>query len=203
MNNVEDTSNGGHMAHDARKTFFYGATGVLIAVLIIAAVVSSPMISLHFFPPVKADTGVLTVKVTDAPVPDLKHLNLTIDGVEVKNETGSWTSIPILSGEESFDLLELENVTRDLAIGELPAGNYSKIRMQIVSANATLMDDTNFSLNVPPGHTDIHVRFEIEAGNTTSLIIDIIVDKIQIAERGESGKPAHLNPQFKAIVIPP
>ncbi len=177
--------------------------GLLAAMLIIAAVSLSSMILPNIFPPVTAKTGTLMVKVTDAPVRDLKHLNLTINSLEVCNETGNWTALPILGGVASFDLLQLENVTRDLALGEIPPGNYTKIRMQIVSANATLADGTVIQLRVPPGHIDIRVHFEIKAGKTTSLVIDIIVDKVNIAERGRSGKPANLNPQFKAIMIPP
>lgn len=191
------------MAYDVKKIFYYGATGILAAVLIIATVVSTPIILLHIFPPVEAKIGMLIVKVTDAPVSDLKHLNLTINKVEVCNETGYWTPLPILVGAAYFDLLELENVTMDLSISEIPIGNYTKIGMQIVSANATLADGTIITLNVPSGRIDIHVHFEIRLGKTTSLIVDIIVDKIHIVERGKSGKPANLNPQFKSIVIPP
>jgi hypothetical protein len=66
-----------------------------------------------------------------------------------------------------------------------------------------LSDGTTITLNVPPRHVDIQIRFEIKPGKTTSLIIEIVVDKIQIAERGSSGNPANLNPQFKAITVPP
>lgn len=193
------------MMYTSRKIMYYGAAGVLAAILLIAVVSTTPMVLQTIFPPVvEAKTGTLIVKVTDAPVPNLKHLNLTINRVEVRNETGNWTSINLLYGETSFDLLELENVTRDLAISDgMPIGNYSKIRLQIVTANATLGDNRTIPLNVPPGHIDIKTHFEIKKNATTSLIIDIIVDKIKIAERGKSGKPANLNPQFKAIVIPP
>ncbi len=177
--------------------------GLLAAILIIATVSLSPMILPSIFPPVTANTGTLIVKVTDAPVPDLRHLNLTISSVEVCNKTGGWTVLQILGGVASFDLLKLENVTRDLALGEIPPENYTKIRMWIVSANATLADGKVIPLRVPPGHIDICIQFEVKAGKMTSLIIDIIVDKVHIAERGGSGKPANLNPQFKAIVIPP
>jgi len=189
------------MAYDFKKIFLYGATGILAAV-IIAAVFSASMM-FHIFPQVEAKTGMLIVKVTDAPVPDLRHLNITINQVEVCNETGNWTSLPILGGVAYFDLLKLENVTMDLSISEIPIGNYTKIRMRIVSANATLADGRIITLNVPSGRIDIHVHFEIKPGKTTSLIIDIIVDKIHIAEKGKSGKPANLNPQFKAIIILP
>lgn len=82
-------------------------------------------------------------------------------------------------------------------------GNYTKIRMRIVSSNATLADGNVFTLNVPPGHIDISVVFEVKPNKTTGLIVDIDVNKIEIAERGKSGKPPNLNPQFKAIVVPP
>lgn len=88
-------------------------------------------------------------------------------------------------------------------MGSIRVGNYTRIRLQIVSANATLDDGRNIALDVPSGNIDIQVHFEVKPGKTTSLIVDIIVDKIQIAERGNSGKPANLNPQFKAITIPP
>lgn len=188
------------MAYGSKTIFLYGGIGIIAAVLIIAAIYS-PMILPIF--QVQAKTGTLVVKVTDAPVPDLRHLNLTINKVEVSNETGNRNTLPISGGSIYFDLLELENVTKDLSIGSLPVGNYTKFRMQIVTANATLADGRIITLNVPSGHIDIQVHFEIKAGKTTSLIIDIIVDKIQIAERGKSGMPANLNPQFKAVTIPP
>ena len=188
------------MAYGSKTLLLYGGIVVITAVLIIAAVYS-PMILPIFH--VEAKTGTLIVKVTDAPVPDLRHLNLTINKVEVSNETGDWNTLPITGGSLYFDLLQLQNVTRDLSIGSIPVGNYTRIRLQIVSANATLADGSNITLNVPSGHIDIQVHFEIKFGKTTNLIIDIIVDKIQIAERGKSGKPANLNSQFRVITIPP
>ena len=96
--------------------------------MLIAIVSSTPMILQTIFPPVvEAKTGTLIVKVTDAPVPDLKHLNLTINRVEVRDEAGNWTSIGLLSADTYFDLLKLENVTMDLAISEgILIGNYTK-----------------------------------------------------------------------------
>lgn len=184
---------------ESRTLMVYGAVGVLAAIVLIASVQYVPAI----IPPVEATTGTLAVKVTDAPVRDLLHLNLTIDQVAVHNATGHWLPLTLQEETTYFDLLTLENVTRDLAVETLPIGNYTKIRLRIVTANATLGDETTIPLNVPPGHVDIKTPFEVQPDETTSLIIDILVDKIKIVERGKSGKPAHLNPQFKAIVIPP
>lgn len=188
------------MTYNSKKLVYFGGTGVVAAILIIA-VVFSPMILPIL--QVKAKTGTLIVKVTDAPVPDLQHLNLTINQVQVANESGKWNTLEIAGGSQYFDLLQLQNVTKDLGIASIPEGNYTKIRMQIVTANATLADGRTIELNVPPGHIDIQAKFEIKAGKTTSVIIDIIADRVKIAERGKSGQPANLNPQFKAIISPP
>jgi hypothetical protein len=187
------------MAYGTRKILIYGVIGILAATILSSSIMMLP----NLFVNVNARTGTLVVKVTDAPVPDLLHLNLTISSVEVLNRTGGWMPLPISGGTSYFDLLKLENVTRDLAISSLPVGNYSKIRLRIDTANATLGDGRKIDLNVPPGRIDLQVKFEIKAGKTTSLIVDIVADKIQIAERGKSGKPANLNPQFKLVVIPP
>ena len=187
------------MASSSKSLLLHGGVGVIIAVLIIAAV-NLPVISPIL---VEAKTGTLVVKVTDATVPSLRNLNLAINSVDVLEKTGDWSMMPINGGSQYFDLLQLENITRDLSVGSIRVGNYTKMRLQIVSADATLDDGRNIVLNVPSGRIDIQANFEIKPGKTTSLIVDIIVDKIRIAERGNSGNPANLNPQFKAIIIPP
>lgn len=171
---------------------------IMLTIMVLAVIVVYifPTLTRLLFPP---KTGTLIVEVTDAPVSSLKHLNISIDSVEVQKESEGWIKLEIRNA--SFDLLKLQNVTSTLAIGELEPGNYSKIRMHIVEANATLNDGTVILLNVPPGHIDLQVQFEIEAGRKTTILIDIDVDKIQIAENAISGKPANLNPQFKTTVL--
>jgi hypothetical protein len=188
----------GKMAYGNRKIVMYGIIGILAAIILSSSLGIIPNLWLA-----NARTGTLEVKVTDAPAPDLKNLNLTISSFQVQNSTGSWITIPIIGGTKYFDLLKLSNVTDDLAVGKLQIGNFSKIRLKIDTANATLSDGRKIDLNVPSGHIDLQVKFEIKGGKTTSLVIDIIVDKVQIAERGSSEKPANLNPQFKFVVIPP
>ncbi len=186
------------LAYGTRKLLIYGVIGILAAMVLATSlgVIPNPFT-------VRAKTGTLVVKVMDAPVPDLRNLNLTISSFEVQNTTGSFLPIPIEGGTKYFNLLKLQNVTEDLAVGSLPAGNYSKIRLRIDAANATLSDGRQIDLNVPSGHIDLQVKFEIKEDDTTNLIIDIIADKVQIAETSNSGKPANLNPQFKFVVVPP
>lgn len=177
----------------------YGVIGILAATILSSSILMLP----NLFVNVNAGTGTLVVKVTDAPVPELLNLYLTISSVEVLDSTGGWIPLTVSVGTDSFDLLKLENVAMDLAIGIIPVGDYSKIRLKIDTASATLIDESKIDVNVPPGHIDLQVKFEIKEGKTTGLIVDIIADKAQIAESGRSGKPANLNPQFKLVVMPP
>jgi len=180
-----------------KATYVKGLSHAIIALIASTVIVACTVLTLTRLL-YKPKTGTLVVEVKDAPVHDLKHLNITIDDVEVQNSDGGWTTLKIYNA--SFDLLKLQNVTSTLAVGELKPGNYSKIRMHIVEANATLSDGSYIPLNVPPGHIDIHVQFEVKAGGKTTLIIDIEVDKIKIAENASSNRQANLNPQFKTTV---
>lgn len=186
------------MAFNVRRTMIYGVVGFLMAVLIIAA---TPMI----LP--TAATGTLVVKITDAPV-DLRHLNMTIDSFEAHNNvTGEWVAVPIDTGMVSFDLLSLDGVTMDAAIAQLDPGTYHMLWMHIVDGfaytNATIVHDDesleHVAVRVPSEKLRILVRFEIEAGETTTVILDIQADTISIANN-----PQHnVNPVVKATVIPP
>ena len=187
------------MAFGTQRIALFAATGITIAVVVFASIYWGPSL----FPGAQAKTGTLVVKVTDAPAPDLKNLNLTINSVQVLNKSDGWIDVTVPGGEAYFDLLKLQNVTMNLGNVTLEPGNYTRIRLGIIKANCTLDDDTTTELNVPPSRVDIKVQFEIKAGSTTVIIIDIEVDRIQIAQRGKSGQIPNLNPQFKGIVVPP
>ena len=186
------------MAFAKGKISLFGGTGVLIAILIIAM---TPMML-----PV-ADAGTLVIKVTDAPV-DLEHLNMTVNSLEVRNETGHWIDVPIVGGRISFDLLQLDGVTLEAALGNLDPGNYSMIRMHVVegleftNATSNVEGSQPFAVRVPSEKIRIPIEFEIKSGDTTIVILDITADtewRIAIANN-----PAHnLNPVIKPTVIPP
>jgi len=197
------------LVDETRDMGIFAAAGILVAILIIGGIVAG---GIHFpslrLPSMVSDKGTLMIKITDAPVRDLKHLNITIDSFEVhRNETDEWLSIPIDGGQVSFDLLNLrdKNITKDAAIGAVPPGNYTMIRMHIVEGleftNATLDDEvgTVIPLNVPSEKIKIPVHFEIKAGETTTIILDITADSAHIASNPEH----NLRPVVKPIVMPP
>lgn len=183
------------MGYDSRKLSLYGISGVLVAALIIASVVFSGLRLPTFVP----KTGTLVVKLTDAPV-ELKHLNVTIGNLSaqrVEDENETWEKLSFVDGvsEVYVDILALQNVTRDLSITEIPLGNYTKLRMTITTANATYINGETVDLKVPPRRIDVKVHFEIKAGETTRLLIDMQADWVAISHS------QNLRPVLKAMVL--
>ena len=183
------------MGYDSRKLSLYGISGVLVAALIIASVVFSGLRLPTFVP----KTGTLVVKLTDAPV-ELKHLNITIGNLSaqrVEDENETWEKLSFVDGvsEVYVDILALQNVTRDLSITEIPLGNYTKLRMTITTANATYINGETVDLKVPPRRIDVKVHFEIKAGETTRLLIDMQADWVAISHS------QNLRPVLKAMVL--
>ena len=186
------------MAFNVKRTMFYGIIGFMVAMLIIA---STPLI----LP--TAATGTLVVKITDAPA-DLRHLNMTVDSFEAHNNvTGEWVDVTIEAGSMSFDLLALDGITMDAAMAQLDPGTYHKLRLHIVEGfaytNATIIHDDDsvedVAVRVPSEKLKILVKFEIKAGETTTVILDIQAETVSIANN-----PQHnVNPVVKATIIPP
>jgi hypothetical protein len=180
-----------------RNIFTFAVIGILIAAGLIAVGTLGPTVLLPAIFPAKA--GTLDIKVTDAPVQDLSSLNITVDQFEVhQQETDQWINVTITSGQVTFDLVKLRNITQDAALDQIPLGNYTKIRMHILSSIGQI-DGGDVTVRFPPNKLDIIVHFEVKAGQTTSIILDIQVDTFKIAEN-----PQHnATPVIKATVIPP
>lgn len=185
------------MENSTRKIGLRASAGFLIAITIILAVFASGI----QLPTVKAKTGTLTVLLTDAPA-DLKHLNITIDSLAALNvdDPEDWIDLSLVGENEEvyFDLLALYNVTMKLSEEQILAGNYTKLRMRIKTANATKTDGEIIDpIEVPPGKLDIIIHFEIKAGDTTILLIDMEADWVAIS------KSNRLRPVFKATIAEP
>jgi len=177
------------MAVNFRNVGMYGAVGVLVAALIIAGIMFSGLRLPTFIP----NTGTLIIKLTDAPA-NITHLNVTITSVSVQrveDDNETWVDLAFVGGVSnvSLDLLELENVTRDLIVEDILSGNYTKIRLDIGAANVTYAEGDWEPVNVPSGKIDLIVHFEIESGGVRIVLIDMWV---AISESG------NLRPVLKA-----
>lgn len=179
------------------RIFTFGVAGILIAAVFIALIIAVPTVILPAFSQKK---GTLDIKVTDAPV-DLSSLNITVDQFEVhQQETDQWINVTISGGQVTFDLVKLNNITQDAALDQIPPGNYTKIRMHILSAMGQINGSSDgVTVRFPPDKLDVIVHFEVKTGETTSIILDIQVDTLKIAENPEH----NATPVIKALVIPP
>ena len=126
---------------------------------------------------------------------DIKELWITLDGLEVQGKDG-WIELNFLDEEENvnFDLLKLEDTSKDLSVTQLPTGNYSKIRLHVKDASATFQDDTIAELKVPSQKIDIIIKFEIQEDQNTEVLIDMTADWIAISNSH------NLKPVLKATV---
>jgi hypothetical protein len=191
------------MTNGAKKIGLYAGIGILVAILIVAGVGFSGLTfpnlrfpDLFHPPPTK---GILTIKISDKPV-NLTKLYLTIDSVSAHKEgegNETWVNLAFVNStqEVTFDLLKLENVTMDLSMTEIPPGNYTQIRMHVKAANATYSNGDVDVLRVPSEQLKIIIHFKIEAGQGTTLLIDIEPDWIAISHS------KNLRPVVKATVI--
>jgi len=83
----------------------------------------------------------------------------------------------------------------DLSLTQIPVGNYTKLRLSILTANATYANGENQTLRVPSDKIDVIVHFEIQPGETTMLLLDMQGDWVAISHSG------NLRPVLKATVI--
>jgi len=144
------------------------------------------------------NTGVLSIMVTDAPIV-LRNLNITIDHFKVCNSQGEWFEIPVNGSVAYFDLLKLQNLTREVAVGELPAGNYTMVKMRILHANATLPTGEVVKFRVHTMYVNVSVHFEIKEGLKTIVILDIDLN----VQTPILGYDEEVSPTVTATVIPP
>jgi hypothetical protein len=163
------------MAYNLTRVTLFGVIGLILAASIILAVQFIPILE---EPPIPEAGGMLIIKVTDAPAEELQELFLRIDKVLVHKAGGdeTWKDITVIE-TEPFDLLLLEDTSTILAVGELPTGSYTEIRLHVDNANATIDGDEELPLNVVAnGWLKVKVHFTIEEAPVTSVTIDIEVN---------------------------
>jgi hypothetical protein len=129
--------------------------------------------------PVAQAGGVLIINVKDAPADELEEVFILIDQVLVHGKGGgneTWQEIPVVA-TDPFDLLLLEDTSTVLAVGELPIGNYTEIRLHVVKANATINGEPDIPLRVVAnGWLKVKVHFTLADAPVTSVTIDIDVN---------------------------
>ena len=186
------------MPNGIKQISIYGIAGILIAVVIIAGfVVVNDITS-----PAPSVNGKLTIKIIDKPV-ELKHLNMTIDWVKIKDENGNWYNLTIADPNEEgtyyFDLLALQNVSETLSVTEIPEANYTAIWIHVLTANATYPDESTADLNVPSDVIKVLIKphLSLEGGGQVTVLIDLQPDDLKTIAISHS---LNLRPVIKATV---
>lgn len=188
------------MAEDMRHAGIYGAAGILVAILIIAGIVTSsfsfPSLRLPSF---ITNKGTLIVEIMDQPA-DLKHLNLTIDNLLIQNATEGWLDLALVDDKPVyFDLLALENVTLTLSETEISPGTYTLMKMHVLTANATDIEGKTIDIEkVPSDWVKVLLRphLEMKSGSSIRVTIDLEpeLSKIVISHS------LNLKPVLKAMI---
>ena len=150
-------------------------------------------------------TGTLNVHLTDAPIDlsNVQSVNVTLTGVIVypedddvefevpevgknmEHETGA-APISLLSHPATFDLLTLTGgVSTLLASGEVPAGEYSRIRLEISDAEIVYQDGAMAPLKIDSNKVDIPIQFKLAVNEDQSITLDFdAAASVQVNETG-------------------
>ena len=132
--------------------------------------------------------GTLRVALTDAPACGFDEVNVTVERVRAhqsssagENDAG-WTDI-VVNPARKIDLLSLQNgVLVDLGQATVPAGNYTQMRLVLVSNKTVPMSNTvkptggsEMELDTPSAAQSglkLINGFTIEPNKTTYLVLD-------------------------------
>jgi hypothetical protein len=163
------------LTYDRRRLIAFGIGGILLASALILAVQLMPLSQYR--------TGVLLLEIKDAR-PDRKPTSLSIthrqcDGSQRGRRHDTWITFS-LNPNRTYDLVQLENETAIIGANKMPVGNYTQIRMHILSAIATINGSIE-TLTVPSDYIKIPLRFGIQDSNTTIILLDITYNSVQVS----------------------
>ena len=138
-----------------------------------------------------AQFATVGIALTDAPTGDVDEALATITSIELLGEDGK---VVLFSGVETIDLLRLADYSELFAVSDqVPAGTYSKIRLQLSSLelirrneDGTIAETIDAKL-VGNGKIDLNPRgpFFVAAGATLVITLDFDVKKsLKITETG-------------------
>lgn len=162
-----------------------------------------------------SDTGILTLRITDAPGEEIESAVIYVSQVYLtpgSEENGE--RVVISDTPASYDLLALQGgVTALLGSEEIPVGSYEQLRMVVDSARVTLVppvlfeDGTNTALlKVPSGGTsglkvNLSGPIEIVPGETI-WVVDFDVGQSFVFQGPPGGpKSVHFKPVIHATAV--
>ena len=150
----------------ARRTLAALAIAV-VAVIVIASVGAFAVLT-------SGKKGTVQVFVGDS-VGIWKHVNVTFDTVQIHraNATNSsgWTSLSLKNS--TLDLASLVDISALLGEGKVAAGKYTQLRIEVKSVTGEMTNGTQVTFSVPSGELKTTKPFNVTAGGTTKISVDI------------------------------
>jgi hypothetical protein len=136
-------------------------------------------------------TGTIGILFTDAPTDDYSAIKL--DVVEAILIGGDDSHTPVFEGVEPIDLLDLTNFSEPVVFGEVPVGNYVKLRLMIDNLELVPLDGGPSIFPSLPANGKIDLLqpdgFDVLPGRTLMMEIDMDANKsIHIVGAGNSGR---------------
>ncbi len=163
-----------------------------------ATVEADATTEVNFASDAEADTGTMSMDVTDGPVDSASKVVVQFDGVEIIGSGETESRLIAFDEPKTLDLLTLQGSnSADLFTNEtLEAGSYEQVRLMVTAALDGEMDSyiefedgTQSELWIPSGdETGLKMNgpFMVEAGGSSEFVIDFDLRKSVIATGGDT-----------------
>ncbi len=153
------------------------------------------------------DTGKVSVNVTDAPASEFTDVTVSFTGISLKPADGKWIEFTF-DAPKTWNLLDLTGGISEPLITdeEVPAGEYSELRLKIDTENSHVVlasnPDYEATLAVPSGEqSGLKLKGEliVAADSTTDFTIDFDVAKSIVSPQGTSLADYLLRPSLRLV----
>lgn len=171
-------------------------------ILLLAILLTAALLSACSSDPVRTDTAAVRVQLTDAPIDlaGVSAVEVTVDDMvlyprdDSPEEDGVELGGPVaVPGGLDVNLLDYQGgQVVFVASGEVPAGSYRRIRLNVSSARLVRDDDGDPAtpdlveeIFIPSGKVDVPVPFSLSAGETKEITLDFDAHaSVQVNETG-------------------
>jgi len=134
------------------------------------------------------DVGTVTMYVSDSPIEDFEHLNVSVSKVGLKRAAGEngsdgeWVEYEV--DNRTVDLTELQgpNAT-SLGVLSAPAGNYTKVFVYVDEVEGILKTGEEVNVKLPSQKLQLNSAFTVAPNSSVDFVFDI-----SVFEAGNSGK---------------
>lgn len=161
--------------------------------------------------PAAGGTAPLSISLIDAPVDDVREVNVVITGISLKPADGEAFDLPLEETPYAVDLLQLTEGNAALLVDNalVEAGSYEWLRMDVdaeidgVFDSYVVVIDTEewYEVRVPSGTVRLVGGFDIEANQAVELTFDWDMRKGLVKPPGLGGYI--LKPAFRVVGTTP